>query len=97
MSRKSDLRHIAESLIEDLRKMDDGSRTTTARLLMARGYSDREFNPMEMIEIHDDLVRAAKANHIVLGMLEYDGKVEGLPFNLEFIVGNKKSEGKGYR
>ncbi|MGN0361911.1 MAG: hypothetical protein ACI4ET_03640 [Bilifractor sp.] len=84
--RKSDLKHIAEDLIEDLRKMDDGSRTTTSRLLMARGYTDREFSPIEMIEIHDDLFKAAKANHITLDMSEHDGKVEGLPFNLEFIV-----------
>jgi len=36
--------------------------------------------------------QAAKANKITLDMSEHDGKVEGLPFNLTFIVRNKKAQ-----
>lgn len=87
---KADLRHIAEDMIEDLRECEDGTVTTTGRLARDYGYDDME--TFDLFDLHDALFRAAKANKITLDMSEHDGKVEGLPFNLTFVVKNKKAQ-----
>lgn len=89
---KADLRHIAEGLIEDLREYEDGTDITTWQLVKSAGYDMDEFQTFDLIDIHDALFRAAKANHITLDMSAHEGKVEGLPFNLDFIVHNKKAQ-----
>ena len=86
---KADLRHIAEDMIEDLRECEDGTVTTTGRLARDYGYDDME--TFDLFDLHDALFRAAKANKITLDMSEHEGKVEGLPFNLTFVVKNKKA------
>ena len=87
---KADLRHIAEDMIKDLRECEDGTVTTTGRLARDYGYDDME--TFELFDLHDALFRAAKANKITLDMSEHEGKVEGLPFNLTFVVKNKKAQ-----
>ena len=87
---KADLRHIAEDMIEDLRECEDGTVTTTGRLARDYGYDDME--TFDLFDLHDALFRAAKANKITLDMSEHEGKVEGLPFNLTFVVKNKKAQ-----
>lgn len=89
---KADLRHIAEGLIEDLRECEDGTDITSGQLIKSAGYDMDEFDTFDLIDIHDALFRAAKANHIMLDMSAHEGKVEGLPFNLDFIVHNQKAQ-----
>ena len=87
---KADLRHIAEYLIEDLRECEDGTVTNTATLAKDHGYNDIGMD--DLFDLHDALFRAAKANKITLDMSEHEGKFEGLPFNLAFVVRNKKAQ-----
>ena len=87
---KSDIREIAEYLVEDLRECEDGTVTTTGRLARASGYDDME--TFDLFDLHDALFMAARANHITLDMSEHKDKVEGLPFNLTFVVRNKKAQ-----
>lgn len=87
---KSDIREIAEYLVEDLRECEDGTVTTTGRLARASGYDDME--TFDLFDLHDALFKAARANHITLDMSEHKDKVEGLPFNLTFVVRNKKAQ-----
>ncbi len=63
---KTDLRHIAEELIEDLRECEDGTRSTTRLLLRDAGYDIDKFDVYDLLDIHDALFRAARANHITL-------------------------------
>lgn len=91
MSRE-EIRHIAEALVDELRECEDGYITTTGRLAAALGYSEEKLGVMEKIDLHEALLRAAKANHITLDISSHDGKIEGLPFNLEFVVHNKKAQ-----
>lgn len=60
---KTDLRHIAEDMIEDLRECEDGAVTTTGRLARDYGYDDME--TFDLFDLHDALFRAAKANKII--------------------------------
>lgn len=89
---KADLRHIAEGLIDDLRECEDGTDITTWQLLKSAGFDMDEFETFDLFGIHDALFRAAKANYITLDMSAHEGKVEGFPFNLNFIVHNKKAQ-----
>ena len=90
MYTRADLRHIAEYMIDDLRECEDGTVTTTAELAANQGYDDLEMDDLEVL--HNELLRTAKANKITLDMFEYEGKEEGLPFSLEFVVRNKRAQ-----
>jgi hypothetical protein len=87
---KNDIKYIAEDLVEELRECKDGTVTTTAMLAKKYGYDGMEME--DLFDLHDALFRTVKANKITLDMSEHDGKVEGLPFNLTFIVRNKKAQ-----
>ncbi len=82
-----DFIRIAEDLIEDLRECEDGTNIATWQLLKLAGYDIDEFETFDLIDIHNALFRAAKANHITLDMSAHYGKEEGLPFDLHYMEG----------
>ena len=92
MYNKEEIRHIAAGLIEELREMPDGTRITSAQLLMKYGYDLDEFGEWGLFDFHYALDRAAKANHITLDMSDHKDKVEGLLYNLDFVIRNKKAQ-----
>ena len=87
-----EIRHIAEDMVEGLRECEDGYITTSGRLAKDYGYGEEELGFVGMFDLHETLLRVAKANHITLDMSSHEGKVEGLPFNLDFVVHNKKAQ-----
>ena len=89
---KTELRHIAEDLVEELRELPDGTEITSSQLLRKEGYAEDELEYGEMLDYHEALFRAAKANHITLDMSNHENKLEGLPWNQDFIVRNKKAQ-----
>ena len=90
---KEEIKPIVEDLVEELRECPDGTRITTALLLKQAGHEE-DFDPIDLIEIHNELLEVVKANNIVLDMSEHDGKVEGFPFNLDYVVHNKDAQYK---
>lgn len=90
---KEEIRSIVEDLVEELRESPNDIRITTAELLVQAGHEE-DFNPIDLISIHDELFEAAKANNIILDMSEHDGKVEGFPFNLDYVVHNNDAQYK---
>lgn len=89
---KADLRHIAKWLIEDLRECEDGTSFTTRQLVEAAGYEMDEFREGDLLRIHNALFKAAKADHFFLDMSRHYGSGEGLPYDLEFVVHNRKAQ-----
>lgn len=89
---KTEIRHIAENLVDELRELPDGTEITSAQLLKKGGYDIKGLDDGDMFDYHDALFRVAKANHIMLDMSKHDGKEEGLPWNLDFVVHNKKAQ-----
>lgn len=89
---KTELRYMAENLVEELREMPDGTEITSWQLLKAGGYDPQELDFSELMDHHQYLFRIARANHITLDMSKHEGKVEGLPYNLDFVVRNKKAQ-----
>lgn len=89
---KTELRYMAEDLVEELREMPDGTEITSWQLLKAGGYDPQELDFSELMDHHQYLFRIARANHITLDMSKHEGKVEGLPYNLDFVVRNKKAQ-----
>ena len=92
MKTKTELRHISEDLIDEIREMDDGSRSTVLDILEVSGYDTDEFKSEEMMELTDQLFRTAKAYHIKLDMSEHEGMDEGLPYHLDFVVNNRRAQ-----
>ena len=92
MYTKEQIRHIAEDLVEELREMEDGTRISSVQLLQINNYDLDEFGEDGLFDFDNALRRAAKANHIFLDMSEHEGLFEGLPYNLDFIVKNKRAQ-----
>lgn len=87
---KEEILQIAEYLVEELRELDDGASTTTAKLAADCGYDDMDMS--ELFELDEALFKAAKKNHIKLDLSSHKDMVEGLPFNLDFVVKNKRAQ-----
>lgn len=90
---KEELKSIVEDLVEELRECSDGIRISTALLLRQAGHEE-DFNPIDLISIHNEMFEEAAINNIILDMSEHEGMVEGLPFNLEYVVHNKDAQYK---
>ncbi len=91
---KDEIISLSRDLLEELRDCEDGTVTTTCQLLADLDYdvSDSgDFSLSDLFEIHNQLWRLARENHILLTLLS-QGISEGLPFFLEFIVRNKKAQ-----
>ena len=82
---------IVDVLIGKIKTLPNGTEITTSQLVKLCGLesecnSDGFFEPMGLFEIHDALFKAAEKEYVQLDMSKHDGKVEGLPFNLDFKV-----------
>ena len=56
------------------------------------GYDMDSFVEWGFFDVQTALFREAKANHITLDMSKHEGLEEGLLYNLDFIVHNKKAQ-----
>ena len=72
-------------MIERIKQLPDGTATTTARLLLDLGYPVKEWSE-DMFKAHYELMEEAEKQGIDLDMSSHDGKFEGLPYNLDFVV-----------
>ena len=86
---KTELRKIAEELVEELRELDDGAETTANQL--AKNYGYRDLDNEELLLLDDYLNKSAKANKITLERTG-NNKAEVLPFNPAFVVRNKNAQ-----
>lgn len=82
---------IVDDLIDSLMECEEGTVTTTWCLLKEMGHDMSGFDPLELISIHDMMFEAATGCNIVLDMSAHDNKVEGMPYNLDFIVHNSEA------
>ena len=89
---EDDLLHIAEWMVDDLRECEDGTVTTTALLLEDLGYNLNNFEQEDLFVVHDALLKEARAKHITLDMSAHGNRAEGLPYNLDYIIRNKKAQ-----
>lgn len=85
----SETQAIADAMVDVLRGYENGSRTTTARL--ARQLRCADLSLFDLLDVHNVLLRTARENHMELDFSEHEGKVEGWPFNIEFIVKHAKA------
>ena len=92
MITKEELDQITDALIEELREMPDGTRTATAWLMAENGYDTADYNWEDLYEIHDELLRKAKKNHIILDMSEHENREEGPSYVLDYVVENQKAK-----
>lgn len=83
---KNKLEEIIPVLIERLKASPDGYDITTAQLLQVAGYRLDDFEFMDLFDIHFALFEAAEKAGLTLDMSSHENKVEGLPFNLDFIL-----------
>lgn len=83
---KTKLEGIMPVLIERLKASPNGYDITTAQLLQVAGYRLDDFEFMDLFDIHFALFEAEEKAGLTLDMSSHENKVEGLPFNLDFIL-----------
>ena len=89
---KAEIKQIVEDLVEELRECDNGTVITTWQLLKAAGYDINDFEQSDLFDIHNELFKSARAEHITLDMSAHKNKLEGLSYNLDYIVKNKRAQ-----
>lgn len=83
---KTKLAEVIPVLIERLQAAPDGYDITTAQLIQVAGYSLEGFEFMDLFDVHFALFEVAEKASLTLDMSAHENKVEGLPFNLDFIL-----------
>ena len=86
---KEQMKRIIDDMIEELRECEDGTVMTTAGLVNICGYE--YMKGLDLFELHDELFKSARANHITLDMSDHKDMIEGLSYNLDFVVRNKRA------
>ncbi len=76
---------IADDMLHAALKRPAGAMATTVSLLRDAGY-EVLCHEKEFLELHTALFKAAKKMDIDLDQSMHDGKEEGLPYNLEFVI-----------
>ena len=82
---RAKIKHIANDMLHAALKRPAGAMTTTVSLLQDAGY-EVLCHEKEFLELHTALFKAAKKMDIDLDQSMHDGKEEGLPYNLEFVI-----------
>ena len=77
---------IVSVLIDFLKNAPDGYNNSSARLMMAAGYERKDFNGLDLLEIHFALLNAAEKAGLTLEMSLHDGKDEGMPYSLDYVL-----------
>ncbi len=77
---------VVQALMALLAAAPNGTVTTTGRLLFLAGMAPGDMDFADLIDIHCDLFTAAEQAGWVLDMSAHEGKLEGLPYNLDFVL-----------
>ena len=80
-----EIRRIVDELIAHIQTLPDGTITTTTRLLRNLGYDPGSLE-VALFEIHKELFKDAEGWDIYLDMSRHAGLVEGLPYDLDFVI-----------
>lgn len=78
-------------MIELLKTLPAGTGISTAQLLLMLHQDVEHFDFSYMFDLHNALFKAANKNGLYLDMSKHDGLCEGLPFNLDYAVYQKKA------
>ncbi len=82
---KPEIDEIVRVLLKRIRELPEGTETSTAKLIWEIFNNPRDPH-ISLMEIHFALLDSAKKEGIDLDMSKHDGRVEGLPYNLDFVV-----------
>ncbi|MCF0186596.1 MAG: hypothetical protein HUJ98_08950 [Bacteroidaceae bacterium] len=81
-----EIRIITERIMALIENCEDGDSATMAELVRETGAGANDFDIEDMFEIQTAVFDAAKERGINLDMSEHEGKFEGMPFQLEFVI-----------
>lgn len=82
---KTEIDEIVRVLLKRIRELPEGTETSTAKLIWEIFNNPRDLRG-SLMEIHFALLDTAKKEGIDLDMSKHDGRVEGLPCNLDFVI-----------
>ena len=81
-------KEAASKLMEEIKKLPLGTRTTTA-ILYKTVFGSLPDDEVILFDINNMLLKMSEKEGYFLDGSEHEGKEEGLPFNLDFIIKRK--------
>ncbi len=83
---KEEISFCVKEMIARIRELPEGTCITTAQLLDSLCYNNDRNLRRHLLDVHFELLKAAEKEGITLDMSSHDGKIEGLPYNLDFVI-----------
>ena len=86
-----ELNRITANILDLIEECEDGDCATIAELVREIGIDSYKLDFGDMFDIQSSVFDAASGRGIFLDMAEHEGKEEGLPFHLDFVIYKENS------
>ncbi len=77
---------ISHALPSYFLELPNGTEITSAQLIQKGGLDPNTLDEEDLLEFHEVCFVAAKACGVTLDMSKHAFRLEGLPWNLEFVI-----------
>ena len=79
-------KEMISKMIQVLRELPDGTEITTFQLVRKAGFDVSIYDAKTLFPLHFAIFDEAEENSLELDMTKHENKLEGLPFNLDYVV-----------
>ena len=79
-------KEMISKMIQVLKKLPEGTEITTFQLVREAGFDVSIYDAKTLFLLHFAIFDEAEENGLELDMSKHENKLEGLPFNLDYVV-----------
>lgn len=79
-------KEMISKMIQVLKKLPEGTEITTFQLVREAGFDVSIYDAKTLFPLHFAIFDEAEENGLELDMSKHENKLEGLPFNLDYVV-----------
>ncbi len=79
-------KEMISKMIQVLQELPEGTEITTFQLVRKAGFDISIYDAKTLFPLHFAIFDAAEKSGLKLDMTKHENKLEGLPFNLDFVV-----------
>ena len=81
---------MVAKMVDVLRELPEGTEITTYQLAKKAGFNISIYDASTLFPLHFAIFDAAEKAGMELDMSKHENKIEGLPFNLDYVVRHGK-------
>lgn len=79
-------KEMISKMIQVLKKLPEGTEITTFLLVREAGFDVSIYDSKTLFPLHFAIFDEAEKSGLELDMTKHENKLEGLPFNLDYVV-----------